>query len=657
VSAIQPVPGQVIWVDFGNRQTFEHPVYLGPVYGAAKSLEISRTQSSAAAFNECAGQLGANGPSGEYTGGLSSIQKYGLENAARQDFGPADLVKVSPDPLKGRRGSIIYYPADYSHADPQMDILLATNSPIAYLIRMVSGFRASTGKYSRHFDSTTTLDGVSFGFAHWASNEEARLARKNSNAIVLLQRLAQVNPEEARIAFGEDYSKIKDTAFLKELNVKGLAFTKWIRDGFYTLARRDWAMKVQVQFWADKILKDAWKKFVELGWTDLRCLAILARARNSAGSYMNSVAKAGQGAKTRGLSEAQQIQAGMDEYSDIKGSPDRVKRIKDIIPEGIKVTEFPDTNALNYGAPIIRNGVKVEKTTSTIITPNSNGSTSIEAPKEGVQDEILTPEDQLLADRINNPSVPEESPPGLFGLVDSAANKLAKLIQRQVPSPAIIASSPCVSTMADASPPHVDEDGSGVAPRTQRYPWRYVYPGSPDIPIQGSSEFKRIYGDFAYKPAGPVGKTRKIIIDKDWRSRHTTSVQVPLSDGKGGIKHKRFEIHRTIAKEFLDLFEQAVRASGYRPARIGGFNPRFMKTDQKKISFHSYGVSFDIDSEFNSKKLSREGRSILRTKPGAMEFVRIFEEAGWEWGGRWSNNFTDDMHFQRTHTRRRKIGS
>jgi len=291
-------------------------------------------------------------------------------------------------------------------------------------------------------------------------------------AIELLQRLARANPEEAKIAFGDNYPDISNTRKLLELNVPrpksqggrsddatqdGLVRERWVRDGFYTLARRDWAMVIQVEYWAQKILRPAYEQFSKLGWTDLRGLALLVRARNSSRGLMFNAVKA---ARATGGSERGQIEAAMQQYANDKNKPgrprgdDRIKRLKAVIPEGVRVTEFPDILALNYGAPLIRNGVKIERRTNTIVTPSSDGNSTIEAPKEGEAVENATAEEK----EINNPT---ESQPldqlgqlgnTLFGgFLGAADNKLKILVEKQVPRPATVEVEPCQSSGGGAA--------------------------------------------------------------------------------------------------------------------------------------------------------------------------------------------------------------
>lgn len=66
----------------------------------------------------------------------------------------------------------------------------------------------------------------------------------------------------------------------------------------------------------------------------------------------------------------------------------------------------------------------------------------------------------------------------------------------------------------------------------------------------------------------------------------------------------------------------------------GCFNIR-KKRGAQSMSLHSWGLAIDINASWNRMGMKP-------TMP--MELVECFEEAGFEWGGRWTK--PDGMHFQ-----------
>jgi hypothetical protein len=77
----------------------------------------------------------------------------------------------------------------------------------------------------------------------------------------------------------------------------------------------------------------------------------------------------------------------------------------------------------------------------------------------------------------------------------------------------------------------------------------------------------------------------------------------------------------------------------------GGFFPRLQKKPgggfMDKPSNHSFGISFDINNEFNPQGVKPPAIG----KPGSLrELVPIFEKFGFRWGGNFST--PDGMHFE-----------
>lgn len=67
----------------------------------------------------------------------------------------------------------------------------------------------------------------------------------------------------------------------------------------------------------------------------------------------------------------------------------------------------------------------------------------------------------------------------------------------------------------------------------------------------------------------------------------------------------------------------------------GGFNVRFQRGSDSKISTHAWGLAGDFDVK----------RNPLGARPQMdMEIVRIFQAVGFTWGGEWMR--PDGQHFQ-----------
>ena len=66
-------------------------------------------------------------------------------------------------------------------------------------------------------------------------------------------------------------------------------------------------------------------------------------------------------------------------------------------------------------------------------------------------------------------------------------------------------------------------------------------------------------------------------------------------------------------------------------------------------SLHNYGVAIDFALLIDGKTASWEDLKDFDgdRKADWMEIVEVFEQAGWEWGGRWKG-FVDKPHLQKT---------
>lgn len=153
-------------------------------------------------------------------------------------------------------------------------------------------------------------------------------------------------------------------------------------------------------------------------------------------------------------------------------------------------------------------------------------------------------------------------------------------------------------------------------------------------PIPEQKFLRTVYGEFKYTEAGG-GRIR---IDESWTQLNI--VRCKLHTGK------TVYLHKLVAAEFPALFRKACEASGYTPTSVQTWVPRHTLWDPgRALSMHSWGIAVDFDPPRNRMGGTDgmvRGPSMLRKHP---EFVKVFEDAGWEWGGRWK--MQDDMHFQR----------
>jgi hypothetical protein len=142
-------------------------------------------------------------------------------------------------------------------------------------------------------------------------------------------------------------------------------------------------------------------------------------------------------------------------------------------------------------------------------------------------------------------------------------------------------------------------------------------------------ELKALYGEFTYTELskGAVQMTgswekKNLIVLKD-----PAGCKVPI------------QIHKVLADTFVDCLTRAITTCPtYKIKQLGGYCPRHKMGDVRRgLSIHSWGAAFDINWAMNGV-----GKSAPHDLPE--DFMKVFEDAGWVWGGRWSE--PDWMHAQ-----------
>jgi len=112
----------------------------------------------------------------------------------------------------------------------------------------------------------------------------------------------------------------------------------------------------------------------------------------------------------------------------------------------------------------------------------------------------------------------------------------------------------------------------------------------------------------------------------------------PLKLGWSEARVTRVACHALIEREFTAVFE-TIHARGlwYLLKSFDGiYNDRTARGSAKK-STHAWGIAVDLNAATN--RMGTAGDMDSRV-------VSIFEQAGFQWGGRWPGASRDPMHFQ-----------
>ena len=191
---------------------------------------------------------------------------------------------------------------------------------------------------------------------------------------------------------------------------------------------------------------------------------------------------------------------------------------------------------------------------------------------------------------------------------------------------------------------------------------------------------------FAACAAGADGLLSPALLDKVRSTTWHAGCPVPPEDLRQlTVKYLNFErkpstgiliVHRDVAQEvsavFRDLFQHGFLIERILPIEeydgddnvsmaannTSAFNCRDVTGQPGKFSNHSWGRAMDINPLTNpyvkgDKIYPPEGRQYLdrsRSLPGTIQSgsyaVRRFSEAGWNWGGNWSDR-KDYQHFEK----------
>lgn len=139
--------------------------------------------------------------------------------------------------------------------------------------------------------------------------------------------------------------------------------------------------------------------------------------------------------------------------------------------------------------------------------------------------------------------------------------------------------------------------------------------------------FKKMYGNTEQE-------VRKHLVNVDWFGQNIQFTSV------NGANRQLEKVAKELAESYPHLKKYFKCCGTFYWRKVRGAN---------RQSAHSYGIAIDINTEYSNYWLWKNGNVPETKRIGyenriPLEIVRVFEEYGFVWGGRWYHY--DTMHFE-----------
>jgi len=206
-------------------------------------------------------------------------------------------------------GVAMQCPPDYNMADPILQAM--TEGTLAgSLVRLTSGYKPGSGKFSRGRSSAQISGDLEIGWAHAATKGKGWMGRD------VLRKIAAEHPELAAAAWGPSFGReLATTAFSDEvidlfldrssLPADPRAMT--LLQGWNVISKTVPGQRVYAREWWRSKVDPQLANMRRLGWKNRRTLAALVRMRNSG--------KSGWILENASKGEAAAVEEGLDRYA------------------------------------------------------------------------------------------------------------------------------------------------------------------------------------------------------------------------------------------------------------------------------------------------------------------------------------------------------
>lgn len=129
--------------------------------------------------------------------------------------------------------------------------------------------------------------------------------------------------------------------------------------------------------------------------------------------------------------------------------------------------------------------------------------------------------------------------------------------------------------------------------------------------------------------------------------QYLVTIQVPINNSSGEKTTASLTVHHALASEISAIFEE-IQATGFKIHELSCYGYRKMASGTGSLSHHSYGVAIDINWSENPAVYWGYSPDPNSEYYINQNIVNIFKAHGFYWGGDWSANFYDPMHFSYT---------